>query len=103
MLSPLYGLAADHALEFEAVTTTGTFVKASPTVNPDLFWALRGGVGEVSGASTSGRGRVAIAMSPCSGTVSVREWPKPVDVLVTGKGYRSKSMSLQYSMRQGTH
>jgi FAD/FMN-containing dehydrogenase len=43
-LSSLYGLAADDALEFEVITTTGKVLTASPSQNVDLFWALRGGV-----------------------------------------------------------
>ncbi|KAG4412954.1 hypothetical protein IFR04_013904 [Cadophora malorum] len=42
-LTSLYGMAADQALEFEAVTAKGEFVTANADVNPDLFWALRGG------------------------------------------------------------
>lgn len=44
-LSSLYGMAADQALEFEVITTDGRFVRASPSENKDLFWALSGGVG----------------------------------------------------------
>lgn len=43
-LSSIYGMAADDVLSFEVVTTNGDFVTASATQNPDLFWALRGGV-----------------------------------------------------------
>ncbi|KAK0116131.1 hypothetical protein ONS95_013163 [Cadophora gregata] len=42
-VTSLYGMAADQALEFEAVTAKGEFVTANADVNPDLFWALRGG------------------------------------------------------------
>ncbi|KIJ39319.1 hypothetical protein M422DRAFT_175378 [Sphaerobolus stellatus SS14] len=44
-LSSFLGLAADSALEYEVVTTTGKFVVASPTQNSDLYWALSGGGG----------------------------------------------------------
>ncbi|KIJ34200.1 hypothetical protein M422DRAFT_182349 [Sphaerobolus stellatus SS14] len=44
-LSSFLGLAADSALEYEVVTTTGKFVVASPIQNSDLYWALSGGVG----------------------------------------------------------
>ncbi|KAF9448257.1 FAD/FMN-containing isoamyl alcohol oxidase MreA [Macrolepiota fuliginosa MF-IS2] len=44
VLSSLYGMAADQILEFEVITTTGGFVRASPSENADLFWALSGGV-----------------------------------------------------------
>ncbi|KAI1319320.1 hypothetical protein F5Y16DRAFT_414289 [Xylariaceae sp. FL0255] len=42
-LSGTYGLGADGALEFEVVTTEGKHMVASPTQNPDLYWALSGG------------------------------------------------------------
>lgn len=42
-LSTNYGLSADNVLEWEAVTADGQIVKASPTENPDLYWALSGG------------------------------------------------------------
>lgn len=44
ILASFRGMAADQVLSFEVVTTTGKFVTASTTENPDLFWALRGGV-----------------------------------------------------------
>lgn len=37
-------MAADQTLEFEVITTNGEFVRASPSENEDLFWALSGGV-----------------------------------------------------------
>ncbi|KAF5361379.1 hypothetical protein D9758_006192 [Tetrapyrgos nigripes] len=44
-LTSFYGLAADQTLEFEVITTQGKFVRASPTSNEDLYWALSGGGG----------------------------------------------------------
>ncbi|XXH05345.1 hypothetical protein Hte_011771 [Hypoxylon texense] len=44
-LASKLGLAADQALEWEVLTTEGSIVKASPSVNPDLYWALSGGGG----------------------------------------------------------
>lgn len=52
MLSSVYGLAADQTLEFEVITTEGEFLVASPTRNPDLFWALSGGVRIISAQVT---------------------------------------------------
>lgn len=47
VLSSLYGMAADQALEFEVITTDGRLVRASPSENADLYWALSGGVGHL--------------------------------------------------------
>ncbi|KAI0871046.1 FAD binding domain protein [Hypoxylon argillaceum] len=44
-LTSTYGLGADQILEWEAVTTNGTHLIASPTQNKDLYWALSGGGG----------------------------------------------------------
>ena len=52
-LSSLYGIAADHVLEFGVVTPVGEFVTANSTSNTDLFWALRGGGGATFGIVTS--------------------------------------------------
>ncbi|WP_228122734.1 FAD-binding protein [Saccharothrix syringae] len=40
-----HGLQTDNVLELDAVTPDGTRVTCSPTLNPDLFNALRGGKG----------------------------------------------------------
>jgi FAD/FMN-containing dehydrogenase len=39
------GLACDNLLAAELVTAEGVLVRATPTENPDLLWALRGGGG----------------------------------------------------------
>ena len=44
-LSPRVGYATDNILSMEVVTATGDVVVASPDVNPDLFWAMRGSQG----------------------------------------------------------
>ncbi|OTB00611.1 hypothetical protein M426DRAFT_267397 [Hypoxylon sp. CI-4A] len=41
-LTASYGLAADNTLEFEVMTVDGRHLVASPTENPDLYWALSG-------------------------------------------------------------
>lgn len=45
-LSTNFGLAADQVLEWEVATAAGKIIKASRTVNSDLYWALSGGGGE---------------------------------------------------------
>ncbi|MBV8772299.1 MAG: FAD-binding oxidoreductase [Deltaproteobacteria bacterium] len=40
-----YGLAAGSLLEAEIVTADGKIRVANPRINPDLFWALKGGGG----------------------------------------------------------
>ncbi|KAK8138629.1 hypothetical protein PG984_002009 [Apiospora sp. TS-2023a] len=52
-LSTSFGLAADNVLSWEVVTADGTFLEASQTKNPDLFWALNGGGGGTFGVVVS--------------------------------------------------
>lgn len=52
-LSSIYGMAADQVLSMEVVLPNGQFVTATSTVNPNLFWALRGGGGSMFGVVTS--------------------------------------------------
>jgi FAD/FMN-containing dehydrogenase len=40
-----YGLTADNLLSADLVLADGSYVKASPQENSDLFWAIRGGGG----------------------------------------------------------
>ena len=50
---PFFGMAADNVLEFTAVLANGTAVSASRCLNPDLFWAVRGGGGSSFAVVTS--------------------------------------------------
>lgn len=59
-LSAKYGLAADQVLEWEVVTADGRHIKASPSEQADLYWALRGG----------GAGNYAVVLS-----VTVKAYP----------------------------
>ncbi|KXH31307.1 isoamyl alcohol oxidase [Colletotrichum salicis] len=42
-LTTLHGMTADNALEFEAITAEGEYVRANADENPDLFFGLKGG------------------------------------------------------------
>nr|ABQ01445.1 isoamyl alcohol oxidase [Penicillium griseofulvum] len=48
-LSSRFGLGADQVLEWEVVDGMGRLLTASPTENPDLYWALSGGGGGTYG------------------------------------------------------
>ncbi|KAH7328753.1 hypothetical protein B0I35DRAFT_418225 [Stachybotrys elegans] len=44
-LAPLFGMAVDNVQQFEVVTADGEKRIVNEYINPDLFWALRGGGG----------------------------------------------------------
>jgi FAD/FMN-containing dehydrogenase len=52
-LSSIYGLSADQVLEWEVITANGDLLKATPTLNSDLYWALSGGGGGTYGIVVS--------------------------------------------------
>jgi FAD/FMN-containing dehydrogenase len=50
-LARKHGLTIDQLIEVELVTAAGTVLTASATDDPDLFWAVRGGGGNVGVAT----------------------------------------------------
>ncbi|KAI9794451.1 MAG: hypothetical protein M1816_005521 [Peltula sp. TS41687] len=72
LLGNLYGASTDNVLEFTVVTASGDLVTANADINPDLYFALRGGGGGSYGVVTS---------------VTLRTFPDPssikVDINVT--------------------
>ena len=73
-LSRKHGMAADNLLAAEVVTADGRRVRASAEENPDLFWALRGGGGNV-GIVTS----FELALHPVGPEVTGGQVMYPVD------------------------
>ena len=57
-LSSRYGLGADQTLEWEVVTANGRLLRASPTENSNLYWALSGRGGGTYGVVYSLTARV---------------------------------------------
>eukprot|EP00128_Syssomonas_multiformis_P015447 Colp12_sorted_trinity150504_noHs@18271 len=51
--APAFGLGVDNILEAEVVLANGTVVMANSELNPDLYWALRGGGGSTWGVITA--------------------------------------------------
>lgn len=62
-----YGLAADQAIGFDAVTADGDFITANAAERADLFWALRGagGAGFVAVTEMTIRTRSAAPVLSC--------------------------------------
>ncbi|KAF5349314.1 hypothetical protein D9758_011762 [Tetrapyrgos nigripes] len=51
--SPQHGLGVDNVVQFTVVVASGEHLTANAHINPDLFWALRGGGGGTYGVVTS--------------------------------------------------
>lgn len=49
----IWGLACDNLAEVDIATADGRIVTCSPSADPDLFWACRGGAGGTFGVVTS--------------------------------------------------
>lgn len=49
----LFGVGADQVVALEVVLANGRFVTVTPSVNPDLYWAMLGGGGGTFGIITS--------------------------------------------------
>lgn len=78
-LASKYGLAADQTLEWEVVTGSGDFVRASPhNEHADLYWALSGGGGGTYGVvwSLTAKAHVDIPVSGANLTFSSEGIPK---------------------------
>lgn len=58
VLSPVYGLGIDRVLQYKIVTPDGKLRVANSCINPDLFWALRGGGGGTFGIVVEAAHRV---------------------------------------------
>ncbi|PYI00769.1 FAD-binding domain-containing protein [Aspergillus sclerotiicarbonarius CBS 121057] len=70
VLSPMYGLAADHVLELEVVTAQGDLIITNDYQHRDLFWALRGGGGGTYGIVTRATMRAFPDMPSVISTIS---------------------------------
>lgn len=57
-LSGKYGFGADNVLEWEIATANGERIVATPTQNPNIYWALSGGGGGTYGVVLSATVRV---------------------------------------------
>lgn len=91
--TPKFGLLSDNLLEATVVLADGTLVTASPSENPDLFWALRGGGGNF-GVVTSMTFRLH-RVRQLMGGVLLFPWAQAEQVL---RGYADLSLSLPDEM-----
>lgn len=71
VLTPVYGLGADRALQFTVVTPDGSVRKANKCRNTDLFWALRGGGGGTFGIVLDSTHKVEAATSMAVAAISI--------------------------------
>lgn len=52
-MAPALGIGVDNILEVDIVLNDGSLITANSVLNPDLYWALRGGGGSNWGVITS--------------------------------------------------
>ncbi|KAH8597085.1 hypothetical protein B0O99DRAFT_85648 [Bisporella sp. PMI_857] len=86
VLSVVHGLGIDRVLEFKVITPDGVLRTANACVNPDLFWALRGGGGGTFGIVLSATHAVeprmpliVASIKYTQTTANVNEW---IEILV---------------------
>src|SRR5271165_1113322 len=82
-LTRKYGLTIDNLLEADVVLANGSFVTASKSQHPDLFWAIRGGGGNF-GVVTSFLFQAHPLSTVCAGPM-LRELDQAAEVM---KWYR---------------
>jgi FAD/FMN-containing dehydrogenase len=80
LLSRSTGMACDRLLSAEIVLANGRVVRTSPTHEPDLFWAIRGGGGGNFGVITSYEIRPVQLQRAVNFTL-VWPWPDAADVV----------------------
>lgn len=73
-LSPRHGFSCDWILSAQIVLASGEVVTASPTANPDLFWAIRG-AGDNFGVVVS----VETQLHPVPERATYGSWSWPID------------------------
>jgi FAD/FMN-containing dehydrogenase len=95
-LSSRIGWASENVLVVELVTAAGELVTASPDVNPDLFWAVRGAPGSF-GVVTALEMRlheIPPLVHAASVTWSVNSIAGPIEALRTLPDWASEDLSL---------
>jgi FAD/FMN-containing dehydrogenase len=74
LTSRTYGMNSDHVLEVRVMLADGRIVRASQTVNHDLWWAVRGATGGNFGVLLTTRYRLHRAPEQHSWSVGFRLW-----------------------------
>jgi FAD/FMN-containing dehydrogenase len=74
LTSRTYGMNSDHVIEVRVMLADGRIVRASQTVNHDLWWAVRGATGGNFGVLLTTRYRLHRAPEQHSWSVGFRLW-----------------------------